>query len=176
MRRDTEPMGPVRPREMTPEEKRAYYEGPKPTPEQIRAITGRPPSGFREGYKASELGLKSGDWDDPRYREIYTLVMIFREDVEDDRPPMRSQEIGLRVSELDDPDYEVIFVGPGRRTLDEFIDFLARFSGRDLEVKRSFDPDDGYAIVRITERMRKLMRKRGFRIDELEFELGTATD
>lgn len=83
---------------MTPEEKRAYYEGPKPTREEIqRILRGSYSTGGRIGYKASELGLTPGDWDDPRYRMAYDHFMILREDVEDEgsKDPYDDLELDL---------------------------------------------------------------------------------
>lgn len=166
--------------DMTPEQWRVYHEGEKPTREDIqRFLRGSYSPSARMGFTPSELGVEPGDWDDPRYRMIYTHVPILREEsvAEDERsrvPP----EFELSEEESDDSEAEIVFIGPGRRNVEALITFLARFSGADMEVKMPYDRDLGYATVRITKRMRRLIEKKGFLIGDMELELdyGYASD
>jgi hypothetical protein len=175
-RRDTEPYGPAREPETTEAEWRAYREGPKPTEEQVQAIRGGSRSmGVREGYKASELGLRPRDWEDPRYRLVYAYFMIFREDAEDDAASAESpEESALSLEASGDPEWETVLIGPGRHSIDVLLSFIARFAGKGLELRHPYDPAHDYAVVRTTKTMKRLMAKRGFHIDELKLDFTSA--
>ena len=99
--------------------------------------------------RASQLGLRPGDYDNPRYREAYERVMIVREpdDAADDD---------------DDESTILVSVAHGTMTRALLMTYIVKYDGKGLERKFMLEHDDSRIVLQVTSQRSQQMQRLGF--------------
>lgn len=131
--------------DMDEAEWQAYYYGP---PGGAHGPVRRKPY----AATAAQLGLKPGDWKDPKYRRAYNELIILRPGTAE---PEKKKK---------DPD-GIFLVMPGKPDESHHLRFmvsLKMYEGKELRKIEAFDAKKGYGKYWMTADMKEVLEKSGF--------------